>query len=99
MDTDDLLIQRRDGVVEVTFNRPERRNAFTSAMYAAMRELCDELADDTSVRVLVLRSGSWLLFSDNQNATERQTTRRQRQTLVRDTSGHRFATGAQQPGG
>lgn len=63
MSTDELLVQRRDGVVEVTFNRPERRNAFTSAMYAAMRELCDELADDTSVRVLVLRGAGGKAFA------------------------------------
>ena len=41
---EDLLIDRRDGVVEVTFHRPERRNAFTQAMYAALHDLADELA-------------------------------------------------------
>ncbi|MCX6397179.1 MAG: enoyl-CoA hydratase-related protein [Propionibacteriales bacterium] len=63
MSTDELQVQRHDGVVEVTFNRPERRNAFTSAMYAGMRELCDELADDTSVRVLVLRGAGGKAFA------------------------------------
>lgn len=63
MSTEELLVQRRDGVVEVTFNRPERRNAFTSAMYAALRELCDELARDTSVRVLVLRGAGGKAFA------------------------------------
>lgn len=63
METDELQIQRRDGVVEVTFNRPERRNAFTSSMYAGMRELCDELAEDTSVRVLVLRGAGGKAFA------------------------------------
>jgi enoyl-CoA hydratase/carnithine racemase len=59
----ELLIDRRPGVVEVTFNRPERRNAFTSAMYAAMRDLCDELREDTSVRVLVLRGAGDKAFA------------------------------------
>lgn len=63
MSTEELLVQRRDGVVEVTFNRPERRNAFTSAMYTGMRELCEELADDTSVRVLVLRGAGGKAFA------------------------------------
>lgn len=63
MSTEELLVQRRDGVVEVTFNRPERRNAFTSAMYAAMHELCEELADDMSVRVLVLRGAGGKAFA------------------------------------
>jgi enoyl-CoA hydratase/carnithine racemase len=59
----ELLVTRRPGVVEVVFNRPERRNAFTSAMYAAMRELCDELRTDTSVRVLVLRGAGGRAFA------------------------------------
>lgn len=61
--TEELQVVRRDGVVEVTFNRPERRNAFTAAMYAGMRELCDELAEDTGVRVLVLRGAGGKAFA------------------------------------
>ena len=53
MTTEELQITRREGVVEVVFNRPERRNAFTAAMYAAMRELCDDLREDTATRVLL----------------------------------------------
>jgi enoyl-CoA hydratase/carnithine racemase len=60
---DELQVNRRDGVVEVVFNRPERRNAFTSAMYAGMRELCDELAHDLSTRVLVLRGAGGKAFA------------------------------------
>jgi len=59
----ELLVHRRDGVVEVVFNRPERRNAFTGAMYAAMKDLCDELATDTSTRVLVLRGAGGKAFA------------------------------------
>ncbi|MET3962860.1 enoyl-CoA hydratase/carnithine racemase [Marmoricola sp. OAE513] len=63
MSTEELQVNRRDGVVEVVFNRPERRNAFTSAMYAALRDLCDELAEDTSTRVLVLRGAGGKAFA------------------------------------
>ena len=63
MTTDELQVQRRDGVVEVLFNRPERRNAFTSAMYAGMKELCEELRTDTSTRVLVLRGAGGKAFA------------------------------------
>lgn len=59
----DLLIDRREGVVEVTFQRPERHNAFTQAMYAALHELCDSLAADPSVRVLVLRGAGGRAFA------------------------------------
>jgi len=61
--TEELQVSRREGVVEVVFNRPQRRNAFTSAMYAGMRELCDELAGTTDVRVLVLRGSGGKAFA------------------------------------
>ncbi|WP_435770526.1 enoyl-CoA hydratase-related protein [Nocardioides sp. SYSU DS0651] len=65
--TDDHLLIDRDrlapGVVEVTFNRPERRNAFTRAMYGALRDLCDELAGDRSVGVVVLRGAGGKAFA------------------------------------
>lgn len=61
---DELLIDRdRPGVVTVAFNRPERRNAFTKAMYGAMRELWLELAEDRSVRVVVLRGEGGKAFA------------------------------------
>jgi enoyl-CoA hydratase len=61
---DDLIIDRdRPGVVSVTFNRPERRNAFTQAMYAEMRALWQELAADDGVRVVVLRGEGGKAFA------------------------------------
>ncbi|WP_091116783.1 enoyl-CoA hydratase-related protein [Nocardioides psychrotolerans] len=61
--SEELQVQRRDGVVEVTFNRPQRHNAFTRDMYAGMRELCEELRDDADVRVLVLRGEGGRAFA------------------------------------
>jgi enoyl-CoA hydratase len=60
---EELQVDRRDGVVEVVFNRPERRNAFTAAMYDGMRGLCEELQADESVRVLVLRGAGGQAFA------------------------------------
>jgi enoyl-CoA hydratase/carnithine racemase len=61
--TEELQVRRREGVVEVVFNRPDRRNAFTSAMYAEMHELCHELAGNQDVRVLVLRGAGNKAFA------------------------------------
>lgn len=58
-----LLLRRDDEVVEVTFNRPERHNAFTRAMYAALFDLCAELREDPAVRVLVLRGAGGRAFA------------------------------------
>ncbi|MBB6628553.1 enoyl-CoA hydratase/isomerase family protein [Nocardioides sp. KIGAM211] len=68
--TDELSIARTDGVVEVTFDRPHRHNAFTTAMYAGMRELCAELATDTSVKVLVLRGAGGRAFAAGNEITD-----------------------------
>ena len=54
----DLLIERGDGVVTVTFNRPHRRNAFTKEMYGELRAMCEQLREDRSVGVLVMRGGA-----------------------------------------
>ena len=59
----DLLIARRPSVVEVTFNRPAKLNAFTREMYLELHGLCRELADDPSVKVLVLRGAGGKAFA------------------------------------
>ncbi|NPC97303.1 enoyl-CoA hydratase-related protein [Nocardioides sp. zg-DK7169] len=61
--SDEVLIERGDGVVTVTFNRPERRNAFTRAMYAELRDLCAELQGADDVRALVLRGAGGKAFA------------------------------------
>jgi enoyl-CoA hydratase len=59
----DLLIERRDGVLDITFNRPHRRNAFTRAMYGELRQLWLDTATDPSVRVVVLRGAGGQAFA------------------------------------
>ncbi|WP_436698026.1 enoyl-CoA hydratase-related protein [Nocardioides sp. BYT-33-1] len=66
MSADHLLIERDrlgPGVLEVTFNRPERRNAFTKDMYAGLRALWEQTAEDRSVRVVVLRGAGGKAFA------------------------------------
>ena len=58
-----LKIHRGDSVVAVYFDRPERRNAFTAAMYRAMHDLWNELATDASVRAVVLRGTGGKAFA------------------------------------
>ncbi|THV09257.1 enoyl-CoA hydratase [Nocardioides caeni] len=66
MSADDLLIDRDRlgaGVLEVTFNRPERRNAFTKDMYLRLRDLWDVTARDRGMRVVVLRGAGGKAFA------------------------------------
>lgn len=68
--TDELQVHRRDRVVEVVFNRPHRHNAFTREMYVGLRDLCADLAGDTSVRVLVLRGAGGRAFAAGNEITD-----------------------------
>ncbi len=52
--TDELLIEQADGLLTLTMNRPERRNAFTPAMVTLMRDVLANAAADPSVRAVML---------------------------------------------
>ncbi len=59
---DHILVSRADGVCEVQLNRPDKRNALTLAMYAALTDALNEARADDSIRV-VLVSGAGASFS------------------------------------
>jgi len=50
-----IVTELRDGIAYVTINRPDARNAMTSAMFEEMIILLDRLQTDRSVRVLLLQ--------------------------------------------
>ena len=52
--TEELKEGRSDGVATLTLNRPESRNALTPEMMMGLREALPRLAEDPSVRVVVL---------------------------------------------
>src|SRR2546421_4184289 len=49
-----ILISRADGVCEVRFNRPEKRNAISFAMYEALYRGLREAQEHAAVRVVLL---------------------------------------------
>jgi 2-(1,2-epoxy-1,2-dihydrophenyl)acetyl-CoA isomerase len=53
-----VLVERDDqaAVVTVRLNRPDKRNALTTELKVALRDALEEVADDTSVRAVVLAS-------------------------------------------
>jgi enoyl-CoA hydratase/carnithine racemase len=50
-----LAVSRDGGVVTIAFNRPEKHNAISYAMWHALGRLMPVLADDVSVEVVVVR--------------------------------------------
>ena len=53
--SDALTHAQSDGVLTVSFNRPDKKNALTLAMYEALVEVLGRADEDPSVRAIVLR--------------------------------------------
>ena len=51
-----VRVENQSGVLAVTLARPERRNAITVAMYAALAEAVESAKSDSSVRMISIRS-------------------------------------------
>lgn len=50
-----VRVEREGAVVTLTFDREASRNAMTWKMYEDLRQACDAIAEDPTVRVVVLR--------------------------------------------
>jgi enoyl-CoA hydratase/carnithine racemase len=50
-----VQVERDGDVLAVTLSRPERRNAITVAMYAALADAIENTADDASLRLITIR--------------------------------------------
>ncbi|MGH9041631.1 MAG: enoyl-CoA hydratase/isomerase family protein [Acidimicrobiia bacterium] len=69
---DAILVERDGGVVWVTLNRPEKKNAITMAMADALIALVGEVAERVEDRVLVI-TGAGGAFSSGADLTDPDT--------------------------
>ncbi len=58
----DILIHAESGVMTITFNRVEKKNSISSAMYATMADALVEAEKSSAVRVVVFQ-GHEAIFS------------------------------------
>lgn len=61
----DILVRSEHNVITLTFNRPERKNAITTAMYAVMLDVIERAALDPSVRVVMLQGHESVFSAGN----------------------------------
>ena len=61
--SDDILLDRQDGIATVTFNRPDQRNVINYNGWLRLQQLAAELSDDDSVRVVVFAGAGDRAFS------------------------------------
>ena len=54
--TEHLKVSVDNGVMEITWNRPDKKNAITNAMYAAAGDALERASADKSIRVALLTS-------------------------------------------
>ena len=50
-----VRVEKKASVLSITLARPERRNAITVAMYAALADAIEQVSTDASVRVIAFR--------------------------------------------
>ncbi len=65
----DILTHVDQGVMTLTFNRPDRKNSITSAMYSALADSLAQAETDVAVRVVVLQ-GHETVFSAGNDVSE-----------------------------
>jgi len=50
----EILSTKADGILTIEFNRPERKNAITSAMYQSMADAINDAEKDAAVRAILI---------------------------------------------
>lgn len=63
--TDDVLAELREGVLHLTINRPDRKNALNKAVYLALSKHLAEAESSAEVRVLLLSGAGGCFTSGN----------------------------------
>ena len=63
--TDHVLFQRSHGVLRVTMNRPDKKNALSGPMYDAMTDALREAERDDGVRAVLLEGADGSFTTGN----------------------------------
>jgi enoyl-CoA hydratase/carnithine racemase len=50
----DILIRKEHGILTLEFNRPDKKNAITSAMYQSLADALTDAESDTAVRAILI---------------------------------------------
>ena len=63
--SDHILIEKSGGVLTLTMNRPDKKNALTRAMYQSMGEAIDQAAFDKDVRCILIQANGDMFTAGN----------------------------------
>src|SRR5439155_205629 len=79
----EILVQPDGAIATVVFNRPERRNAISLAMWQELARITEGLAKDESVRAVVYRGAGTKAFAAGADISEFQDNRKDRASAIR----------------
>jgi len=85
-----MIAEKSDGIGRMIFNRPEKHNAMTYAMWAAIPPIMADFAEDPDVRVVVMQGAGDRAFVSGADIAEFESLRASpEQTRAYDLSGDR----------
>jgi enoyl-CoA hydratase/carnithine racemase len=66
----EIKIERQPPIATVTLNRPDKRNAISSAMWQALPSVAASIQTDTAIRVALIRGAGHEAFSAGADIAE-----------------------------
>ena len=63
--TDHILVEKSGGVLTLTFNRPDKKNAITGAMYRTLGDAIDQAEFDKDVRCILIQANGDIFTAGN----------------------------------
>src|SRR3546814_20970017 len=61
----EIVTQTSDGVLTITINRPDKKNALTQAMYGAMADALEAAETDAAVRAVLIAGAAGAFTAAN----------------------------------
>ncbi len=61
----DILVERAEGVLTIAFNRAEKKNAITAAMYQTMADALGAAREESAVRAILMRGSAGIFSAGN----------------------------------
>lgn len=65
MSDEHILVTRDNGVLEIRFNRPDKKNAITNAMYGAMADAIESAESDDAIRAVLFTAAGDFFSAGN----------------------------------